>query len=727
MAAEANTSARVETVVSFCISLAPAPPAHLYAKLGGKARSLLRLAAAGLAVPPATVVTTDLFAALRAGGPALPARLTAPDALAALARAEAALAGAPWPDGFEDELAGALAALAPGADARFAVRSSATVEDEAGVLAPGLFTSRVDVARADVPAALRAVLASALAPGVGAYLDARGGAAALGIAVLIHPFIAGDAAGAAACEPSGVPPLVEVHAGGGLTAAARTRIADAARTLAAAHGPVELEWVARGDAPTFLQLRPYRAPARTAWPGMARLADPSSDTNRPWRWDAAHNPVPLSPAQAGLVALVDDRCRIGLRQRVVDGYLFYAVDDDRADAASGAPDALRTLREIAAPMLSQSASTLEEALETFTTLYEPLFGSVQPAARAARDALVAFLTRHGLEPGPRLPALLAGVASAATDRMRCARALAHAATPETRATALAIYLALFGDEGPRWDVAAPTWREVPASLERLLLGAHIDLPTASAEADLAAASVRAALPLTALADWDACLAAGRAAVAVAEDDDALYARLQGHVRRALLREGERLRAADVLAEAEDVFWLPLEMVRGDARGDVPLTTADAARAIVAAVRADEAARGQPPPIEWAARTPALRGAPAAIGAGDLPGDVVRGTPGSPGARIGRVRLHSEAADACGPSEVLVARTLLPTELPLLAPIALVVETGGALDHVAAQARERGIPAIVGAAGATQILRDGDEVLVDADAGLVVRLAPTTIH
>ena len=72
--------------------------------------------------------------------------------------------------------------------------------------------------------------------------------------------------------------------------------------------------------------------------------------------------------------------------------------------------------------------------------------------------------------------------------------------------------------------------------------------------------------------------------------------------------------------------------------------------------------------------------------------------------------------------MLVARTLLPTELPLLAPAAIVVETGGALDHVAAQARERGIPAVVGAAGACRALRDGDQVLVDADAGLVVRLA-----
>ena len=149
----------------------------------------------------------------------------------------------------------------------------------------------------------------------------------------------------------------------------------------------------------------------------------------------------------------------------------------------------------------------------------------------------------------------------------------------------------------------------------------------------------------------------------------------------------------------------------------------AARAIVDAVRADEAARANPPPIEWATREwTAQKGGAGGRRASE--GDVVRGTSGSGGARIGRVRIAgaTEGEIAPGQTEVLVARTLLPTQLPLLSPLAIVVETGGALDHVAAQARERGIPAVVGAAGATRLLRDGDQVLVDADAGLVIRLS-----
>ncbi|HEY5284730.1 MAG TPA: PEP-utilizing enzyme, partial [Polyangia bacterium] len=82
-----------------------------------------------------------------------------------------------------------------------------------------------------------------------------------------------------------------------------------------------------------------------------------------------------------------------------------------------------------------------------------------------------------------------------------------------------------------------------------------------------------------------------------------------------------------------------------------------------------------------------------------------------------------ARESLAATGVLVAKTLLPTELPLISARAVVTETGGPLDHVAAQARERGIPAVVGAQGASSVLREGDLVLVDGDAGLVVRLSP----
>ena len=68
-------------------------------------------------------------------------------------------------------------------------------------------------------------------------------------------------------------------------------------------------------------------------------------------------------------------------------------------------------------------------------------------------------------------------------------------------------------------------------------------------------------------------------------------------------------------------------------------------------------------------------------------------------------------------EVLVTPSTGPTfnvVLPLLR--AIVTERGGALSHAAIVAREYGIPAIVGCAGATGAVKTGTRVRVDGTKG-----------
>jgi len=48
----------------------------------------------------------------------------------------------------------------------------------------------------------------------------------------------------------------------------------------------------------------------------------------------------------------------------------------------------------------------------------------------------------------------------------------------------------------------------------------------------------------------------------------------------------------------------------------------------------------------------------------------------------------------------------------------VMEMGGANSHGAVVAREYGIPAVVGVAGATQRIQTGQRITVDGTAGLV---------
>ena len=356
-----------------------------------------------------------------------------------------------------------------------------------------------------------------------------------------------------------------------------------------------------------------------------------------WQWDAAHNPLPLSPAQAGLVALVDRVCDTGLRQQTLRGYLFYShaprPPGTTRRATTSVTEALAALRALAdARLAPQATASLEAALDTFLAIYQPLFGVVQPAARAARKALIDFLQGHGLEPAPLLPRLLAAVPSAARARAELARAFAEAPDPAAQAAAHAAYLQRFGDESPCWDVAVPTWREAPLRLAAgLSRQSRTSRKTSSPDEDwrAAAESVRAALPPAARAAWSDLLAEARSAVAAAEDDDALYARAQANVRRALLHEGSRLAARGVLGQADEIFWLPLNLVRRQARGETPLTREHVARLIDDARRADVEARKAPPRWPTPAEAPKGQGSSADARARAASASVASGAGTSP--------------------------------------------------------------------------------------------------
>lgn len=72
--------------------------------------------------------------------------------------------------------------------------------------------------------------------------------------------------------------------------------------------------------------------------------------------------------------------------------------------------------------------------------------------------------------------------------------------------------------------------------------------------------------------------------------------------------------------------------------------------------------------------------------------------------------------------VLVARDLSPADFARLdrrRVLAVVTETGGPTSHLAVLARERGVVAVVGVLGADELI-DGEDVVVDAAAGAVVR-------
>ena len=620
------------------------------APLGGKAGALARLVAAGLPVPEGVVLT----GAARAGAHA--------------------------------------ARLAP-----LAVRSSASIEDAATGSAAGIFASRVGVAAEDAAAAIEEVRASARTPLAQAYARQRG-ADAIEVAVIVQRFVAGRRV-TVYTRPPGRPDADEAWIEPEREGPRRVRRDDgdpwlalalaAERAIGAARG-ADVELVVGDGATWIVQARPIVHPA----PATPRVAAPSillawtlETPGVTWRWDVAHNPDPLSPAQASLVDAVVRTGASPWRMHVAAGYLYVA--DEPRPAPVDAPDVaglIARFRELAARMdgaLATGGDSLAEAVAAYLALYRIYAGEVTPLLAAARRALVAKVGEA--EAARRVPRRGGSIEGAI---VACARGALDEAT----------LLARLADHAPAWDVAAPTFGERPALVRAAV---------ARIRASLDALPAAEAAPVT-----DPIVAAARAAATLAEEDDAYFARAQARVRRALLARG----AALGLADPDDACWLPIEELLGAEAGDAFDPIAARARAGAARSAAVRARR-------WAMPVAIRDGAPLAPAA-PAGADTWRGA-GSGGRVTGVVHRIAALDDAVlvPPGAVVVVPTVTPALAVLLAGArALVTDHGGALDHGAAIARELGLTCVVGCAGAWDALADGDLVEVDGEHGAVHRVA-----
>ncbi|MFA4954028.1 MAG: PEP-utilizing enzyme [Patescibacteria group bacterium] len=102
-------------------------------------------------------------------------------------------------------------------------------------------------------------------------------------------------------------------------------------------------------------------------------------------------------------------------------------------------------------------------------------------------------------------------------------------------------------------------------------------------------------------------------------------------------------------------------------------------------------------------------------------EVIHGAIANPGKARGTARIVLEfSADLpFAPGDILVCDNTDVRYLPFMKLAgAIITNRGGILTHAAIVARELGKPCIIGTQNATQILKDGDEVEVDADLGEV---------
>ena len=211
-------------------------------------------------------------------------------------------------------------------------------------------------------------------------------------------------------------------------------------------------------------------------------------------------------------------------------------------------------------------------------------------------------------------------------------------------------------------------------------------------------------------------------------------------RYAALDAGRRLAASGTLRTADDVFFLRIDELAEALRSkeDRYGQLIDERSAQLAAVGAFEPppTYGQEPPqppldifppetrrvmegLLYATEKvfePELSNSRAETGARELKGiAAARGSYSGPA----RVITGEEQFERLQPGDVLVCPITSPVWSILFAKVgALVTDSGGVLSHPAIIAREYGIPAVVATGNATQIISDGQQVVVDGNRGIV---------
>ncbi|MBS1673874.1 MAG: phosphoenolpyruvate synthase [Actinobacteria bacterium] len=209
-----------------------------------------------------------------------------------------------------------------------------------------------------------------------------------------------------------------------------------------------------------------------------------------------------------------------------------------------------------------------------------------------------------------------------------------------------------------------------------------------------------------------CLRRARALVGMREAPKNLMVIALRRAHEAMTAIGRELAAEGLLSDAQDVFFLGFEETKRAAAGEDLLAVVQERRERYDA----ELHRRHVPRVLLSDGTE-----PEAVGSGtDAPDGALRGTPASAGTVTARARVILDPVGAeLQPGEILVAPSTDPGWTPLfLTAGGLVMEMGGANSHGAVVAREYGIPAVVGVAGATATIATGDEVTVDGAAGLV---------
>jgi rifampicin phosphotransferase len=294
------------------------------------------------------------------------------------------------------------------------------------------------------------------------------------------------------------------------------------------------------------------------------------------------------------------------------------------------------------------------------------------------------------------------------------------------------FIERWGFLGPDvWEFRSPTYRTDPEMVLRMLnrtrLAPDSSAPalrvaTRAAECEAAITEIAGRLTDDAAAR-DQFIGAAHSAgnyLAARERSKVINARLNDEARTVSRELGQRLMKRGLLSRWEDVLMVTNDEADAFVANPAAYTGLIAQRwALLDLLISKEPPfvfEGKLPPLSAFKDREIRKMNDAAATSKQLTGIGV-----SPGRHRGRARLITSLAvdSELEPGEVIVAVTTDSTWGPLfLTAGAVVVETGSTVSHAAIVSRELGIPAVASVKNVTQLIRDGDTVTVDGNAGTV---------
>lgn len=202
-----------------------------------------------------------------------------------------------------------------------------------------------------------------------------------------------------------------------------------------------------------------------------------------------------------------------------------------------------------------------------------------------------------------------------------------------------------------------------------------------------------------------------------------FQRAFGELRSVLLVLGNRLVEAGQLSQPEQLFFLQWTEIKQLLKAGINkkgastslAETTDQRRELWLQRQAMTAPPRIPPPDDQTWQSQGFKG-------GSLGADrTLSGAAASTGVARGIARVVRQPADVerLQPGEILVAHATTPAMNSAISRAAAIVSNvGGVTTHSALIAREFGIPAVIGTEVGTEVIKDGMELEVDGDAGLV---------